>query len=74
MSDINTNSTLWTNSADDKQMIFFLGFDTSGENLHEVSNPIFLFSRKNKKTISKCHLLKFLPSRQSAKCYIVFVM
>ena len=24
-----------------------------------------LFSRKNKKNISKCHLLKFLPSMQS---------
>ena len=26
-----------------------------------------LFSRKNKENISKCHLLKFLPSLQSVK-------
>ena len=26
-----------------------------------------LFSRKNKKNISECHLLKFLPSMQSVK-------
>ena len=35
-----------------------------GDNLHEVSNPI---SRKNKKIISKCRLLKFLPSLQCVK-------
>ena len=50
--------TLWANSADDKLMVFFLfyqkiGFDISckGDNLHEMSNPIFW---ENKKNISKC--------------------
>ena len=46
-----------------------------GDNLHEVSNPIFtismkcqiLFSRKNKKNISKCHVLEFLSNMQSVK-------
>ena len=31
-----------------------------GDSLHEMSNPIFL--EKNKKNISKCRLLRILPS------------
>ena len=65
-----TLSRIWANSADDKLMIFFLFFPENtislfmqivspGDNLHDMSN---LFSEKNKKNISKCHLLNFLPS------------
>ena len=50
--------TLWANSADGKLMVFVLfyqkiGFDIlcKGDNLHEMSNPIFW---ENKKNISKC--------------------
>ena len=45
-----TFTTLWANSADDKLMIFFLFFTRkqnltvhrklSGDNLHEMSNPV----------------------------------
>ena len=35
-----------------------------GDNLHKCQ---ILFSRKNKKNISKYRLLKFLPSMQSVK-------
>ena len=61
---------LWVNSADDKLIVFcFLispkkGFDIScklsprGDNLHELSKPVFL--GKIKKNISKCRLLKIL--------------
>ena len=49
---------------------------SQGDNLHEVSDPMspkdticikyqILFSRKNKKNISKCLLLKFLSSMQN---------
>ena len=31
-----------------------------------------LFSGKNKKIISECHLLKFLPSMLSGKSYLMF--
>ena len=51
-----TFATLWANSAEDKLMIFFLFFTRkqiltvhrklSGDNLHEMSNPV---SGKNKK-------------------------
>ena len=57
-----TLSTLWENSADNKLMIFFIYFP--GDNLHEYQ---ILFSEKNKKNISKCRLLNFLPSMQSVK-------
>ena len=59
---------IWAiNSADDKFFIFFFfitkktGFDIScnGDNLHETQ---ILFSWKNEKNISKCRLLKILPS------------
>ena len=59
---------IWAiNSADDKFVIFFFfitektGFDIScnGDNLHETQ---ILFSWKNEKNISKCRLLKILPS------------
>ena len=41
-----TFTTLWAFSADDKSMIFFLIFPrqqdlTLGDNLHEMSNPVF---------------------------------
>ena len=46
-------------------MIFFPEKLASfGDNLHEIK-PIFW--EKNKKNISKCHLLKFLPSVQRIK-------
>ena len=35
-----------------------------GDNLHELSNPIFW---ENKEDISKCRPLKFLPSMLSVK-------
>ena len=66
-----TFTTLWAHSAEDKLVIFFsyfshkTGFDIScklspmdGDNLHEMSNPVF---RKIKKKKSKCCLLKILP-------------
>ena len=31
-----------------------------------------LFSGKNKKNVTNCHLLNFLPSMQSVYCYAVF--
>ena len=40
-----------------------------GDEFHEVSNPIFF---ENKQNISKCRLLKFLPSMQSVKVRTVF--
>ena len=33
-----------------------------------------LLSGKNKKNLSKCHLLKFLPSMQSSKAIIIWLM
>ena len=56
-----------------KLKIFFLFFPenriwhfihilSNGKNLYEISNPVFW---KNKKNISKCHLLKIIP--KSAK-------
>ena len=85
-----TFTTLWAFSADDKMMLFFLFFPENriwhfmqivslGDNLHEMSNPVFweketicmkcqiLFSGKNKKNISKCRLLKILPRVLSVK-------
>ena len=35
-----------------------------GDNMHQVSDPIL---KENKQNISKCCLLKFLPSMQSIK-------
>ena len=73
--EILTLTTLWTVSADGKSMIFFLIFlenriwhfmqiVSSGDNLHDMSNPIFGISKKNS---SKCRLLKSLSSRQSVR-------
>ena len=70
-----TLTTQWADSADDKLVIFFLFFL---ENRSDTSCKLspketicmkcqIPFSRKNKKNISKCHLLKFLPSMQSVK-------
>ena len=42
----------------------FMQIVSLGDNLHEMSN---LFSRKNKKNILVCHLLKILPSVLSVK-------
>ena len=60
--------SIWTNSADDKLMIIFLFFPENriwhfmqivsiGDNLHEMSKPVF---RENKKNFSVCRLLKIL--------------
>ena len=35
-----TLTILWADSADDKLVIFFL-FDLTGDNLHNVSDPVF---------------------------------
>ena len=62
-------TTPWANSADNTVMIFFLSFPRKQDltchanclhrnNLHEIPN---LFTGKNKKNISICHLLKILP-------------
>ena len=69
-----TFTTLWAFSAD-RKLIFFLFFPenriwhfmqivSSGDNLHAMSNPVFW---ENKKNISKCRLLKFLPRVLSVK-------
>ena len=61
--------TLWAKSAGDKLLCFSYfsqktGFDifmqvvSTGDNLNERSKLIFL---RNKKYISKCPLVKFLP-------------
>ena len=70
---IMTLTMLWANWADDKLMLFlvfflkiriwhFMQMVSLGENLHGVSNSFFLESKKN---ISKCRLLKLVPSMQS---------
>ena len=56
-------------SADDKLIKFFLFFQKTGFGISCKLSPLetirmkcqILFSRKNKKNISKCHLLKILP-------------
>ena len=69
-------TTLWTagpwiNLADENLMIFmlfppenklwhFMQTVSLGDNLHEMSKHIF-YQKKKKKSISKCHLLNFLP-------------
>ena len=68
-----TFTTLRAYSADDRLMIFFLFFTENSirhfmqivSNFHEMSNPVFF--EKNKKNISKCHLLKISPGVLSAK-------
>ena len=59
-------TTHWANSADDKPMIFFLIFPRK-QTLIFYANSKFAWNIKsifwgNKKSTSKCHLLKFLPS------------
>ena len=54
---------LWVDSADDKLVIFFFSFFLD----NCCMKCQILFSRKNKKHISKCCLLKFLPGMQSVK-------
>ena len=72
-----TFTTLWAFSADDKLMIFFLFFPENriwhfmqivslGDNLHEMSNPVFW---ENKKNLPKCCLLKILPRVLSVNFY-----
>ena len=46
----------------------FMQIVSLGDNLHEMSNPFF--PRKNKKNISKCRLLKLVPSMQSVKVHL----
>ena len=43
---------------------FFFFFTRNGDNLHEMSNPVFW---ENKKTISICHPLKILTRVLSVK-------
>ena len=69
-----TFTTPWANSAYDKLVIVSYFFSenrlwhfiqiVSGEKLHEMYKPIFW---ENKKYISKCCLLKFLPRMLSVK-------
>ena len=69
-----TFTTLLANPADDKLVIFFFLFQENriwyyiqiGDSMHELSNPVF-WKRNNKKNISKCFVLKFLPRVQSVK-------
>ena len=48
---------------------------SNGDNLHEMSNPVFL---KNNKNISKCHLLKILSRmlrvRQTVIMFMIMVV
>ena len=92
-----TFTTLWVNSADGELIILFLFFPENGiwhfmqivsigDNLHEISKPVFwekkketicmkyqiLFSGKNKKNISKWCLLKNLPRVLSVKYLICY--
>ena len=46
--------------------VLFSRKNKKGDNLYDMSNPIF-WDEKKKKKISKCHLLKFLSSMQSIK-------
>ena len=71
-----TFSMLLADSADDKLMTFFLilcvkiGFDILCKLSPKETICMkcqILFSRKNKKNISKCHLLLFVPSMWSIK-------
>ena len=67
-------TALWAYSADDKLMILFsenriwhfMQIVSIGDNLHEISKPVFC---KIKKSISKFRLLKLLPSMLSVKPY-----
>ena len=47
-------------------------FSFKGDNLHGMSKSVF--SKKNKKTIPKCCLLKFLPGPLSAKDVVVTIV
>ena len=68
---------VWAYSAD-RLVIFFLfsrenrtghfmKIVSNGNNLHEMSNPVF---SKNKKNILKCHLLKIFPGLLSVKRWL----
>ena len=46
-----------------------IDFDMTGDNLLEMSNPIFFWKRKEK-NISNCRLLNVLPSMLSVKEHI----
>ena len=61
-----TLTALWVNSVDDKLMIFFLF--TRKETI--CMKCQILLSGKNKKNISKCGLLKNLPSMLSVNRYL----
>ena len=69
------SSTLWAKSAGDKLMTFFFFFNfpwkekrvwqfiQTGDDLYEMSNLyLFIFLGKNATCISKCRLLKVLPT------------
>ena len=72
------SSTLWAKSADDKLLTFFFfffffnfpwkekmvwQFIQTGDDLYEMSNLyLFIFLGKNATCISKCRLLKVLPT------------
>ena len=51
----------------ENRMWQFMQIVSSGDNLHELSNPKILFSGKKKQNISKCCLLKFFPRMLSVK-------
>ena len=53
-----TLTMLWTDSADDKLITFLLFFP---ENRRQFAWNVILFPGKNRKSISICRLLKFLP-------------
>ena len=71
-----TLSTLWANSADNKFTFSYIsqktGFDIScklSPNKIIYKKCQILFSGKNNKNVSNCHLLKLLPSML---CYTTF--
>ena len=57
-----TFNTLWANSAGEKLLFFFFFFPRKKDMKCQI-----LFPGKNKKNISKCHLLKILPRVLSVK-------
>ena len=66
-------NTLWANIAYDKLIVFFLispenliwyfmQIVSSGDDLQEMSSPIFWENEENNNKATKCRLLNFLPS------------
>ena len=73
-------TTLWVNSAGDKLIYFSYFSQKTGSDISCKLSPMettcmkcqSLFSGQNKKNISKCRLLKFLPSMLSVYNYLTF--